>query len=98
MEKGRESGTSPAAYPTSHIRSKIRGKSALWKSLPILWRKRKRCEESSSSMHIGRSIIGTDILSTMPLQGREEYDTSHIKSKSGRSMRRNEGSSQHNTR
>src|SRR5437588_10035730 len=37
----------------------------------------------------------TDVLSGMPLRGREEDDTSYRKRKSGRSMRRNEGSSQH---
>src|SRR5437588_2867241 len=37
----------------------------------------------------------TDVLSGMPLRGREEDDTSYRKRKSGRSMRRNEGSSQY---
>jgi hypothetical protein len=38
---------------------------------------------------------GTDVPSAMPLRGREEHDTPHIKCKSGRSLRRHEGSSQY---
>ena len=45
--------------------------------------------------HRQLTFNGTDIPSTVPLRGREEDDTSHIKRKSGRSMRRNEGSSQY---
>ena len=42
-------------------------------------------------------ILRTDVPSAMHLRGREEDDTSHIKRKSGRSMRRTEGSSQYST-
>src|SRR2546421_566452 len=41
------------------------------------------------------SVRETDVPSGMPLRGREEDDTSHRKCKSGRSMRRHEGSSEY---
>ena len=41
------------------------------------------------------SFSEPDVTSAMPLPGREDNDTPHIKRKSSRSMRRNEGSSQH---
>jgi hypothetical protein len=48
----------------------------------------------TSVLKISR-FLRADVLSTMPLQGREEDDTSHRKRKSGSSMRRHEGRSQH---
>jgi hypothetical protein len=59
-----------------------------------------RCEGKArgeiESSGTGLRLVRTDVLSGMPLRGREEDDTSYRKRKSGRSMRRNEGSSQHN--
>ena len=52
-------------------------------------------DKKARSMRRKASSARTDVPSTMPLPRREGDDTSHIKRKSGRSMRRNEGSSQH---
>src|SRR5260221_13504461 len=45
--------------------------------------------------HRQRTFIGTDIPSAMTQSVRQEHGTSRISSKSGRSMRCTEGSSQH---
>src|SRR6266699_817707 len=45
-----------------------------------------------------RPILRAHVPSVVPLQGREEDDTSPIKRKSGRRMRRHEGSSHHRGR
>ncbi len=54
------------------------------------------CATSAGMLsRISSDFSRTDVPSGMPLRGREEDDTSYRKRKSGRSMRRNEGSSQY---
>jgi hypothetical protein len=54
-------------------------------------------KQNKTTRSLTSCFVRMVVPSTMPLRGREEDVTSHIKRKSGRSMRRNEGSSQHNT-